>query len=420
MRLLSFLAAFSLVVSVPLGCGADAEPTPDALDVGGDASAPTGSEADAASPEEPKADAEADGGACPFTPGAEPQKKVVFVDKYPDEDLDIEDEMVRLIRAAVPGSKIRVAVFTWTRRPISDALVEAHQRGVDVRAVADQSNLVEDPPGSGTYRYTAAVRVAKEGLGGDRLVLCNESQPPNGLGCIGTGINHNKLLLFSELCDGSKDVVVQSSANFTNPQLRAHNNSIILRDDPKLFATYESYWNDLRAQQTNLAYYRSADGDTGTKAYFYPRAGTTPSSDTIYRILDDNVECGPQSRIRIAMAFWTMARSHIVDILATKKAQGCDVKILADEGGTSDALKSYLASNLAASDFIIAKGIHHKYMLVESQYLGAPRRLVWTGSHNYTGPALRTNDEALLRVDDAKVFTAYLGNWDAMWKSYSP
>jgi phosphatidylserine/phosphatidylglycerophosphate/cardiolipin synthase-like enzyme len=39
---------------------------------------------------------------------------------------------------------------------------------------------------------------------------------------------------------------------------------------------------------------------------------------------------------------------------------------------------------------------------------------VWTGSHNYTGGALRNNDEALLRVDDATVFNAFVHNWNVI------
>ncbi len=33
---------------------------------------------------------------------------------------------------------------------------------------------------------------------------------------------------------------------------------------------------------------------------------------------------------------------------------------------------------------------------------------MWTGSHNYSGPALTKNDETLLKVDDPAVHDAYL------------
>lgn len=63
--------------------------------------------------------------------------------------------------------------------------------------------------------------------------------------------------------------------------------------------------------------------------------------------------------------------------------------------------------------------IHSKYLLIDSTYdtVGkgfVRRRLVYTGSHNYTGGALRDNDETLLRIDNAQVFTAFLTNWNTI------
>jgi phosphatidylserine/phosphatidylglycerophosphate/cardiolipin synthase-like enzyme len=398
-------------IAAGTGCGGAGEGAADAQAAN---DATSGPEHDAAAPGD-----DAVAGSCAL-PAGEPQKKAIFVDQYPDEDLTIEDAMVELIDAAMPGSKIRIAVFTWTRAPISEALVQAHERGVDVRAIADQSNLVEDPEGSGDYRLTRAVRVAREGLGDERMVLCNESTPPNGLACIGTGINHNKFLLFSELCDGSRDVVVQSSANFTNPQLRAHNNSVIIRDDAGLFAAYEAYWDDLHAQQTNLEYYVSARGDTGTEAFFFPRgeggSDPAPETDTAAQLLG-NIDCTAGSRVRVAMAFWTGPRAYLVDALRAKHDQGCDVRIIVDEDASSTFLQNHLQSTMPAGTFVITPGVHHKYFLADATYLGAPRQIVWTGSHNFTGPALRTNDEALLQLEDEAIFEAFEANWNAIWES---
>jgi phosphatidylserine/phosphatidylglycerophosphate/cardiolipin synthase-like enzyme len=352
-------------------------------------------------------------------PANEPQKKAIFVDQYPDEDFTIEDAMVELIGAAVPGSRIRVAVFTWTRDAIAEALVEAHARGVDVRTIADQSNLVEEPAGSNEYVPRPAVRIAREGLGDDRVLLCNESSPPNGLACIGTGIHHNKFLLFSELCDGSRDVVVQSSANFTNPQLRAHNNSVIIRDDAALFAAYEAYWDELHAQKTDLEYYVSARGDTGTEAFFFPRGegggDPAPATDTAAQLFG-NIDCTESSRVRVAMAYWTGPRAYLVDALRAKHDQGCDVRIIVDDVASSAFLQDHLQSTMPAGTFLITPGVHHKYFLADTTYLGAARKIVWTGSHNFTGPALRTNDEVLLQIEDDAIFEAFEEDWNAIWE----
>jgi phosphatidylserine/phosphatidylglycerophosphate/cardiolipin synthase-like enzyme len=54
-------------------------------------------------------------------------------------------------------------------------------------------------------------------------------------------------------------------------------------------------------------------------------------------------------------------------------------------------------------------GLHSRYVLIDAPYSGsaAHRRLVFTGSHNWTGPSLDQNDETLLRVENDAVFDAF-------------
>lgn len=60
-------------------------------------------------------------------------------------------------------------------------------------------------------------------------------------------------------------------------------------------------------------------------------------------------------------------------------------------------------------------GIHSKYLLIEGTYLGAAnRKLVFTGSHNYTYPNLRSHDETLLKIDDPAVHDAFKANFEAI------
>lgn len=51
---------------------------------------------------------------------------------------------------------IRVAAYSFTSKPIAQALLEAHKRGIDVRIVVDKSNA--------TARYTAATFLANQGV----------------------------------------------------------------------------------------------------------------------------------------------------------------------------------------------------------------------------------------------------------------
>ncbi|MFD7561176.1 hypothetical protein ACFV9E_42685, partial [Streptomyces sp. NPDC059835] len=55
---------------------------------------------------------------------------------------------------------------------------------------------------------------------------------------------------------------------------------------------------------------------------------------------------------------------------------------------------------------------HTKYLLIEGSYKGAKdQKLVFTGSHTYTGMALSSNDEALLKYNSPTVHDAYVANF---------
>lgn len=317
-------------------------------------------------------------------------------------DNNVEDRLIALIDAAIPGSRVRVAIYTFTRSGPADALVRAAMRGVDVRVVLDG-----DAGGIGSELGTLT-----DGLGATAVHVCDAP----GSACIGSGIMHHKTFLFSALSDGSTNVVVQASHNLTTTQLTMHNNAVIIRGDAALFAAYERTWDDLSADVETPDYYRTDDGDLGTRVYFFPRA---TGGDTSVSILD-NVTCDGTARIRVAMAFFTNARSEVADALAARAREGCNVVVVA--GDAEIPLGATVASTLAAAGVTVVRypdrgggwSLHSKYLLIDSVYAGSPahRRLVFTGSHNWTGPALRINDETQLRIENDAVFDAYLADWE--------
>ncbi|HUS67932.1 MAG TPA: phospholipase D-like domain-containing protein [Kofleriaceae bacterium] len=365
---------------------------------------------------------------CPYA-GASPARQVFFTRPRSGGDFTIEDEIVRLAQAAEPGSRLRLAYYHLAHASIAEALVAAHRRGVDVGVVVDEKNQTEDPPGSGTWRLNDEVALLRAELGEDRMIVCGGGDlPADGGACMGTTINHNKLILASALCDGSRDVVVQSSANFGDSQLILHNNMVVLRDDEALFAAYETYWNDLATDRQDLGYYREADGDAGTHVWFFPRAaglltgGIDPDSDTVIDLLAD-VDCASGAEVLFAESIWNEGRIYIVDRLRAMADEGCDVRVLFNQATTEPEVKAALLGAFPGPELTPVKHMHHKYILVDGVVAGAPRQLVWTGSHNLTFGALRRNDETLLRVDDPAIFAAFRADWQAIhdrWADDAP
>ncbi|MBN8614320.1 MAG: hypothetical protein J0L92_27215 [Deltaproteobacteria bacterium] len=334
-----------------------------------------------------------------------PAFETVFSHRADDDarSTAVEDRIVSLIDGAVPGSRIRVAIYSFTRGAPSDALVRAAGRGVDVRIVLD---------GDADGLFGSEVDTLIDGLGAANVHVCDAP----GSACVGSGIMHHKTFLFSELSDGSRNVVLQASHNLTTTQLSMHNNAVIIRGDATLFAAYERTWTDLFADVEMPDYYRIDDGDLATRVYFFPRP---TGGDTSVSILD-NVVCDGTARIRVAMAFFTNARREVADALAARAREGCDVRVVA--GDAEIPLGSTVASTLTGAGVQLTRypergggwSLHSKYMLIDARYAdsAAHRRLVFTGSHNWTGPALTENDETQLRVEDDAVFDAFMADWE--------
>ncbi|MCX4539494.1 phospholipase D-like domain-containing protein [Streptomyces sp. NBC_01565] len=358
----------------------------------------------------------------------------------------IRNQLISLVNRTPAGAEIHGSMYLFTDGGVSNALISAKQRGVKVRLIVDGDAVAAtDENGKATGSEYPAL-AAPTGLGTDLAADSWVLACPATRGCVGNrnlgggddgAINHNKFLLFSKV-GATDNVVFQTSANLTTSQRRnLFNNAVTVPDAGSgLYASYLAYWHDLRgygASGSGLAtYYKTADAGP-YKTYFFPRqekAGTTystdPGTDTVVSLLN-NVDCaGGSTRIRIGMYAFT--RSQVADKLVRLKDAGCGVELLhnGEDGNLGSAVRDALAGRLDhaarcagtatdAAGATRAIGIHSKYLLIEGTYLGgANRKLVFTGSHNYTYPNLRSHDETLLKIDNAAVYDAFAANFESI------
>lgn len=121
--------------------------------------------------------------------------------------------VVKVIDAA--RQSIRLAAYSFTSKPIAEALVAAHKRGVDVQVVVDKSQKTE--------RYTSATFLANMGI-------------PVRVDAM-HAIMHNKFIVV----DGQH--VENGSFNFTSAaEARNAENALVNWNSPKLAAIYTDNW----------------------------------------------------------------------------------------------------------------------------------------------------------------------------------
>jgi phosphatidylserine/phosphatidylglycerophosphate/cardiolipin synthase-like enzyme len=317
-------------------------------------------------------------------------------------DTILENAVLSLLDKAAPGSSVRAAIYTWDRQTMADAFVAAHQRGVDVRLI-----IGSDFP---------AVQSLISRLPAGHVIQCRNAAGEL-IGAMGGRINHNKFVLFSDLSGDAREVVLQSSANFTELQLSRNNNLLVFRNRPNLYMAYLRYWNDMATCLPDPAYYRSTGRTTPVTAWFFPRAsgnGVTGTDDTILEILS-GINTSAGGSIRIAMATWSNMRTAIASRLAALHSAGMDVAVLVNPSETATEVTSILES--AGVPLRRYQPVHSKYMTIDAEWQGIRRQLVVTGSHNFTGPALNSNDEIILRLENPKLFDAFLIDWSRLFTS---
>ncbi|MFE9886466.1 phospholipase D-like domain-containing protein [Streptomyces scopuliridis] len=433
-RLLGLAVALMSVVAVPGAAWADG-------DNGSEFRAPSEAESPSRAESPSPSRLPAGAAAAPVTTGA------IFNDPAgtPAQRDRIRDHVISLVDGSAAGSSITLSLYTFTDDSVRRALIAAKERGVAVRAILDHKSH-ETVTAGGEYENLAA------GLGTDRarpswVMSCPPTRSCVGNRTIGSrAINHNKFFLFSRT-GGVEKVVVQTSANMTGTQRTDLFNNAVTIADPGLYDNYAAYFSDqltYGASGAGLAtYYRtpSSATDPAYKTYFFPRRETSgtdyrkdPATDTV-KLLLDKVACSSTRHSEVRMAANLFYRDQIASKLVAMKNAGCLV-YLAGDGNPNGGGVGVPSLGKTVTSIVSGKltqrvecwedpptsgapkiGLHSKYVLVKGTYDGvANKKIVWTGSHNYSWQALRSNDETLLKIDNAAIHDQYEADHDHLMR----
>ena len=318
------------------------------------------------------------------------------------------DQIIAAVNNVPSGSVIRVVAYSFDYKPVADALIGAKRRGVHVRLLID------------SHTETDQIRRLRSFLGtgtsdGSYLRTCRFSCMSSTKSFI-----HSKLYLFSRT-GGAKYVSMNSSANPAETGVsRSWNNTYTTVGDKTLYDANVDNFNDMLPDKTNPDYYHTVDSPP-LKEYFFPRAGSTKNSDTIYNILND-VSC--PSSIKLTTYFWTELRLYLAQKLTDLRTKGCDVEVIYPDGpGDQDTIKGPVVDELlkkvTAYNTRPFKGkglyVHNKVILIDGTYQGvAGQKIVYATSQNLTMNSLRDSNEVMLRIPLPSVYQQYLNNFESI------
>jgi len=328
--------------------------------------------------------------------------------RYGGSPTALMDQIITAVDNVPKGSIIRVVAYSFDYEPMKLALLRAKTRGAQVRLLID------------SHTETQQIKDLRKALGtgtsdGSYLRTCKYSCMANKPSFI-----HSKLYLFSRT-GGATRVSMNSSANPAWTGVNKSWNNTYTTVDKTLYDANVDNFNDMLPDKTNTDYYHTVESPP-LKEYFFPRAGSTKNSDTIYNILSD-VGCsktGPRTTVRLTTYFWTSARLYLAEKLSAMRKAGCNVEVIYPDGsGSQDTIYPEVTAELrsGAIDTWNTRPnaglyVHNKVILIEGTYQGVGgQQLVYATSQNLTLTSLRESNEVMLRIPNLPAYGAYLGNF---------
>jgi hypothetical protein len=320
------------------------------------------------------------------------------------------DQIIEAVNNVPAGSIIRVVAYSFDYDDMAKALIKAHDKGVQVRLLID------------SHAETKQIKDLRSALGtgtsdGSYLRTCKYSCMANKASFI-----HSKLYLFSQT-GGAKYVSMNSSANPAWTGVNKSWNNTYTTVDKTLYDANVDNFNDMLPDKTNTNYYHTVESPP-LKEYFFPRAGSTKNSDTIYNILSD-VGCsktGPKTTVRLTTYFWTSARLYLAEKLSAMRKAGCNVEVIYPDGpGSQNTVYSAVTDELRSGKIDTWNTrpnndlyVHNKVILIDGTYQGlGGQKLVYATSQNLTLTSLRESNEVMLRIpNDSTAYGAYVRNFE--------
>ena len=293
-----------------------------------------------------------------------------------------------------------ICVYNASDATIASAINDAHNRGVQVRYIADDdaSNLMLsslDPNIPIVYRTNSTA-----------------------------GIMHNKFIII-DAGSVNNSWILSGSTNWTNPSnlFNDYNNLIFIQDQSLAIAytlEFEEMWGSGPAAGGGVFGYNKEDNTphlfnvngVEIELYFSPTDQTTAKIIKFINNVDYTMEFGLLS----------FTKNDIGDAVVNKEAEfGVNIRGIMEQENINGSEFDNLINNgvNVKSHTGVTHQFHHKYAIADANINGA-NPAVLTGSHNWSANAEDNSDENTLIIHDATIANIYLQEFEKRWSELTP
>ncbi len=295
----------------------------------------------------------------------------------------IEQQLIDRINVA--HSSIHIASFEFDLTQVAQALIAAHNRGVDVRWVTDDEYGLEADlePGRGQFKMLqdAGIEVRSDAR---------------------TALMHNKFWIF----DG--EILWTGSTNITENGIFVQDNNTIVFSSPELAAIYErefqEMWNGQFGPKSPSQLNEQSLVLNGTPI----RVIFTSEDPALEPLIVPMVSVAKSSIRFLAFSFTDFP---LADAMVKRAQQGVSVSGVIDKtqsGGTGSELGTLFCAGIPVRQDGNPQFMHNKIIIIDGRY-------VITGSLNYSTSAEESNDENVIVIDNPDIARLYVQDFDRVY-----
>jgi len=295
----------------------------------------------------------------------------------------IEGRLIDRINAA--RTSIHIASFEFDLTPVAEALIAAHNRGVDVRWVTDNENGLEadEEPGHGQFAMLqdAGIEVRSDTR---------------------SALMHNKFWIFDN------KILWTGSTNITSNGIFVQDNNTIVFHSPELATIYEREFQEMWDGQfgprspSQLADQSTVVDGTPIDVIF------TSEDHALEEAIVPLVYTATSSVRFLAFSFtdYPLAAAMI-----DRAQNGVDVAGVFDKtlsGGQGAEMGTLYCASIPVRQDGNPQFMHNKVIVIDERY-------VVTGSLNFSTSAEESNDENVIIIDNPDIAKLYMQDFERVW-----
>ncbi len=285
------------------------------------------------------------------------------------------------LAAAIDSAKLSVdvAVYSLSLNSIRDALIRAHDRGVQVRMVMESDNLDRSDPQKLKDAGIPILGDRREGLMHDKFVVIDNSE-------VWTG-----------------------SMNFTDSGAYADNNNMIRIRSVKMAENFTREFEEM--------FIDDKFGDNIVSQTPNPRVTIDGTPIDVYFSPDDNVQSSfidlvNNAEESIYFLAFSFTADPIGEAVMTRARDGVTVAGVMDaeqvNSNVGTEFDPFLQAGLSVFRDAIEGQMHHKVMIIDES-------IVLLGSYNFTNSAETRNDENLLVVYNKDIAAQFIAEFQRVY-----